>query len=146
MKIYKIIDNTNGNVYIGKTIQELDKRLKHHKYTKQCMSRDIIKNGDYRIELIEETEDDTRERYWILNTECINVIIPGRTHKEWRDLNKDTVMEKNRLRSRAWRKDNPDRARENNRIRCRWEQSMGGRPSRNNMSLLRIDPNILIEG
>jgi hypothetical protein len=32
----------------------------------------IIKNGDYKIELIEETDDETRERYWILNTECIN--------------------------------------------------------------------------
>ena len=33
MKIYKIIDNTNGNIYIGKTEQKyLCERLSSHKY------------------------------------------------------------------------------------------------------------------
>ena len=83
LKIYRIVDNTNGNIYIGKTENTLKQRLKRHKIDKDCVSREIIKNGDYKIELIEETDDDTRERYWILNTDCINHNIPGRTQKEW---------------------------------------------------------------
>ena len=83
-KIYKIVDNTNGNVYIGITTQKyLSSRLAGHRQDKTCMSRDIIKNGDYKIELIEETDDKTRERYWIENTDCVNKQIPGRTKKEW---------------------------------------------------------------
>ena len=96
VKIYRIVDNTNGNIYIGKTKQKyLSDRLSSHKYDYKiknkngCVSREIIKNGDYKIELVEETEDETRERYWIENTDCINTIIPGRTTKEWRKQNHD---------------------------------------------------------
>ena len=108
LKIYRIIDNTNGNVYIGKTDQKyLSDRLSSHKYDykrgKNCSSGKIIKNGDYKIELIEETQDESRERYWILNTECVNKVIPGRNIKEskknWRDKNKDKIKELHQLRS-----------------------------------------------
>lgn len=88
-KIYKIVDNTNGKIYIGLTIRTLKERLNQHKHSLDCVSRDIIKNGDYKIELIEETEDKSRERYWIENTECINVMIPGRTGKEYREDTKE---------------------------------------------------------
>ena len=60
LKIYKIIDNTNGNIYIGSTVQPLSKRLVGHrssynqyikgkKYVKSC---DIIKNNNYNISYI----------------------------------------------------------------------------------------------
>jgi len=98
LKIYRIVDNTNGNIYIGKTTQTLKQRLSKHKYKKSCMSRDIIKNGDYRIELIEETDDINRERYWILNTECINKQIPGGTRKEYYENNKDIAISNSRNR------------------------------------------------
>ena len=58
-----------------------------------CVSRDIIKNGDYKIELIEETEDKSREKYWVKNTECINKNIPGRTDKEYREDNKEKLKQ-----------------------------------------------------
>ena len=48
-KIYKIVDNTNGNVYIGSTIQTLSQRLGGHETNLNCSSRDIIANGDYDI-------------------------------------------------------------------------------------------------
>ena len=51
-KIYRIVDNTNGNIYIGITKQSLKARKNQHKSHKKCMSREIIKNGDYKIELI----------------------------------------------------------------------------------------------
>ena len=126
-KIYRIVDNTNDNIYIGRTTQLLRQRLAEHTYCGRCSSRDIIKNGDYRIELIEETHDKMRERYWILNTECVNKAIPGRTKKEWRQdnihLNKD------------WQA-------KYDKTRYIWFSSMGGRPWHNNMSLLKIDPNL----
>ena len=82
-KIYKLIDNTNEDIYIGMTKRDLNLRLAQHKYKgNDCLSRKIIANGDYKIELIEETDDKIRERYWIENTECINKTIPGRTWKE----------------------------------------------------------------
>jgi len=98
LKIYKIVDNTNGNIYIGKTENTLKQRLAVHKIDKNCSSTEIIKNGDYRMELIEETQDKTRERYWIENTECINKQIPGRNRKEYkkeyRVKNKDIIQNK----------------------------------------------------
>ena len=118
-KIYKIIDNTNGNIYIGLTIRTLKERLNHHKHQLDCVSRDIIKNGDYKIELIEETTDKSRERYWIENTECINKVIPGRTGKEYRQDTKeqwapyyqnyrDTHKEENLIYQRQYRIDNKE--------------------------------------
>jgi len=157
IKIYKIIDNTNGNIYIGKTTQTLKERLSNHKNITTCMSREIIKNGDYKIELIEETEDDTRERYWIENTDCINKYIPGRTDKEWNEVNKDKMIaykekyysnnkELCKNRAKEYYHNNIERLSEDNkkrqRIRNNWMSSMGGRPDNNNMSLLKIDPNL----
>jgi hypothetical protein len=107
-KIYKIIDNTNGNIYIGSTFQKyLSTRLAGHvsnykqyvkdkyRYTK---SFDIIKNGDYDIVLIENVNCETKEqlhakeRYYIETMNCINKVIPGRTTKEYSDY----YYEKNR--------------------------------------------------
>jgi predicted GIY-YIG superfamily endonuclease len=89
-KIYKLVDNTNGNIYIGSTIQSLSKRKSQHKEIKnKCKSKLIINNGDYDIILIEnypcssKEELFARERYFIENIECINKMIPGRTKKEW---------------------------------------------------------------
>ncbi len=131
-KIYKIVDNTNDNVYIGITTQTLKRRLNGHKHKITCSSRNIIKNGDYRIELIEETDDKTRERYWIQNTDCINKYIPGRTATQYYSDNKEKKKE--------YREKNKEKQKEHNKIRNNWASSMGGRPYRNNMSLLKIDP------
>jgi hypothetical protein len=61
IKIYKLIHN-GQIVYIGQTKQKLTRRKdggyykneKLHKISKEC-----------KIELIEETDDVSRERYWI---------------------------------------------------------------------------------
>ena len=142
MKIYKIIDNTNGNVYIGKTKNTLNYRLRKHKSNRTCSSRLIIDNGDYRIELIEETDDDSRERYWIENTDCINVNIPGRTDKEWREKNKDKnkeYREKNKEKIKEYEKVNKERKKEYRKYR----NSFGGDPRYDNC-LLKIDPDLFI--
>ena len=123
-KIYKIVDNTNDNVYIGITTTTLKRRLSKHKCYQECVSRDIIKNGDYRIELIEETDDKTRERHWIENTECVNKNIPGRTKKEY---------------NKEYRKNNKEKKAEYNKNYNEFRSSMGGDPRTHN-NLLKIDP------
>ena len=61
-KIYKIIDNTNGSVYIGSTTQSINKRLSEHisNYKRYLNGKyhynssfEIIKNGNCKIELLE---------------------------------------------------------------------------------------------
>lgn len=92
-KIYKIVDNTNGDIYIGSTICSLQKRLWGHK-TDSKKRRDItsckiILNGDYKIELIENYPCNThkellqREQYYIDNTDCINKHNAKKDKKEY---------------------------------------------------------------
>lgn len=97
-KIYKIVDNTNNNIYIGSTSSKyLSVRLAMHRihyrqYLKNShnyiTSYEIIKNGNYKIELIEIVPDKAnlkiRERYHIEHTpNCINKNIPSRTNREF---------------------------------------------------------------
>jgi len=115
-KIYKIVDNINNNVYIGSTCCSLKKRLVNHKSNykrflkgifNNVTSFDILKNNDYKIELLEDCEIKTKdellakERYYIENNDCLNKCIPVRTEKEYkqyqkeyRETNKDKANEK----------------------------------------------------
>ena len=92
-KIYKIIDNTNGNEYYGSTIVNLNERKSRHvtdykrylnKKTDYVLtSFEIIKNNNYKICLVEDfpcnskKELETREAYYIRNNNCVNKIIVG---------------------------------------------------------------------
>ena len=86
-KIYKLIDNTNGDVYIGSTTQTLSRRLDGHrghykhylnKTGRKCLSFKIIKNNDYKIILIcncpcnNIEELHKIEQKYIDEYECIN--------------------------------------------------------------------------
>ena len=89
-KMYKIIDNTNENVYVGSTCEPtLARRLSRHVANYKCYlkgtykyttSFEIIKNNDYDIILIENypcnTKDElyARERYWTNQIKCVNKI------------------------------------------------------------------------
>ena len=114
-KIYKIIDNTNDNIYIGSTCRTLKYRLTEHKSAYKrflkglhgnTKSFDIIKNGDCKIELLENCDIKTkqellaRERFYIQNNDSLNKNIPGRYdngtqqyQREYRDTNKDKIKE-----------------------------------------------------
>ena len=121
-KIYKLVDNTNGNIYIGSTCQStLAQRLTKHvceckrvlenKANQTISSYEIIKNGNYDIVLLESypcnSKDElfARERFYIENTNCVNKRIPLRTVEEtkvidkqtaklYRLKNRDTILEK----------------------------------------------------
>ncbi len=105
-KIYKIVCNETGLIYVGSTCESsLARRLAGHvgvykKYLnggKKCSSYKIIENQDYKIILLENVncnnidELHARERHFVENIECVNKAIPNRTKKEWTDDNKDKV-------------------------------------------------------
>ena len=111
-KIYKIVDKTNNNIYIGSTAEKyLSRRLQHHianykiyidPNKKKCYttSFEIIKNNDFEILLLEtypcnnKYELEQRERYYIENNNCINKNIPTRTKKEYHENNKTELNQK----------------------------------------------------
>lgn len=111
-RIYQLIDLGNNDKYIGSTTRSLNERLSGHvnkyklyingKYN-YVTSFDIIKNGNYKIELIEvypcENNEQllAREGYFIKTTTCINKNIAGRSKKErqkkWLENNKEYFRE-----------------------------------------------------
>ena len=156
-KIYKLIDNTNDNIYVGITKKKyLSYRLSHHKYEykierrRKCMSREIIKNGDYKIELIEETYDKLRERYWIEKLNCVNKVIPYRTKeeqkrykklwmKQYSEKNKDKIIQK----QKQYYENNKGKILEQRKNYYNSKNSWGG-DYRYNNNLLRIDINLFL--
>jgi hypothetical protein len=108
--VYNITDGTNN--YIGSTEVSLEERLKKHENSYKCYlegkyhyvsSFDIIKKGNYRIELLEECNvNNTHELRVIEGTyqqemQCVNKLIAGRTDKEsmkkYREAHKETIAE-----------------------------------------------------
>ncbi len=89
-KIYKIVCNKTGLIYIGSTCSTLEKRLKRHesdckryldKKTNHLISSIFVTfNNDYKIELIENypcqnrKELEDREYFHIDDNECINTL------------------------------------------------------------------------
>lgn len=131
-KIYKIVDNTNGNIYVGSTCEPtLARRLAGHvgnykQYLKDkyryMTSYDIIKNDDYDIVLLDnypcETKDQlsARERYYIEKLDCVNKVIPGRTHKETNQEYYVNNKEKIILASKLYRDQNKDKISQQDKV------------------------------
>ena len=126
-KIYKIVCNITGKIYIGSTVSTLSRRLSQHKslykrhlkgITRFTTSFDIIKEGDYKIVLIENVncsnkeELSKRERYYIENLDCVNITIPLRTNKEYKEDKKEEIHQKNKI----YYQKNIDKIHERNRI------------------------------
>ena len=112
-KIYKIVCNVTGKIYIGSTTKKyLCDRLANH-VCKYKMWKDdkreyvssfaVIDSGSYNIVLIEKypctSKDELhrRERHYIESLECVNLAIPGRTSKEYYEENKEVISAKSRL-------------------------------------------------
>jgi len=173
-KIYKIVDNTNGNVYYGSTVRTLSWRLTKHKESgNKCMSKYIIENGNYNIILIEnypcESREqlESREAHYITNNECINIMTPGRTHKEWYQENRERILIKmknkvktderkqyeidysiknkdiNNEKSKLWYQNNKDKKLEYDRQLRAYRYSWGGHISTVG-NLLNIDVNLFL--
>ena len=120
-KIYKIVDSTNGNKYIGSTTGSIEEELREHESNyKKCLNEkcyykasfDIITNGDYFIELIEDfpcndkKQLNDRKEYWIKQYNyCVNERIGGRTAKQYHKYNIDEIKKYNK----QYREDNQEK-------------------------------------
>jgi len=131
-KIYKIVCNKTGLVYVGSTTEKtLSKRLANHKANYKdwkegkrntvATSSKIFDNDDYYIVLIESfpcsTRDELhqRERYYIESTDCINKVVPCRTKSEYRIDNMDKIKkyrEDNKENIKNYRDTNKETAKE----------------------------------
>ena len=108
-KIYKIVCNKTGLQYIGSTKEKyLSRRLARHKQNYNDFQKGkghymssfkLFDNKDVSIILIEtypcnsKYELESRERYWIENSECVNMVVPTRTRKEKRESNTELTKE-----------------------------------------------------
>jgi len=111
-KIYQIVCYTTGKVYIGSTCEPtLARRLtKHRNDYKRFMkgtynyvySFEVIKENNYKIELIKYFSCETKEQLsaeegkYIRNMDCVNKQVAGRTSKEWRQDNKGKKIDTNK--------------------------------------------------
>lgn len=75
--IYKIVNILNGKIYIGKTVQKLNERVKQHLRNKYISGIDgaLKKYGleNFKVEVVEKcTIDilDEREKFWIAFYDC----------------------------------------------------------------------------
>ena len=144
-KIYKIVCNTTGIMYIGSTCEaNLARRLSNHKsdfkrwkeksknVTASC---EVIENNNYEIILIEnypcnsKDELHARERFFIENNHCVNRSIPTRTMKEYDQDNKERIREtkkiyfaKNKQKikeyQQQWYEDHKETVKAQNKIWC----------------------------
>ena len=141
-KIYKIVCNETGLIYIGSTAQKyLSTRLGGHKANyKQYLNGNfnyitsfkIIEGNNFDILLIEKYsckdnyELKAKERYYSETMDCVNKTIPNRTPKEHYIDNKKTLnknsrthykdnKEKRKKQIKHYRKTNKENIQEHNR-------------------------------
>jgi hypothetical protein len=122
-KIYKIVCNESGKIYIGSTTQSLNTRLIHHKSdykrylqgkTNYFTSYQILENNNYHIELICDypcsckKELQTMEAKYIREIDCVNKYIPCRTKKEYGKQR----YEQNKDKTKEYREQNKDKKKE----------------------------------
>ena len=110
-KIYKILNNTTSDVYVGSTCQKLSKRLANHKTKLNEGKETLLYNkmrelGDknFYIELVEDYPCENgeqlkrREGEIIREMATLNEKIAGRTHQEWCEENREGKNYKERER------------------------------------------------
>ncbi len=89
-RVYEIVCNKTGKVYIGSTRVSLCVRLCVHRYYykrfkegkhRWLSSFDVLEGGDYEIHLLEEIEFEKnselieREKYYIRSRDCVNAYL-----------------------------------------------------------------------
>ena len=104
-KIYKIVSMNNPElIYYGHTCQTLSQRFSSHKSkSNNTTSKQVIDKGDAIILLVEDypcqsdNEARTREGFYILNNQCVNKCVAGRSKQEsdkaYYDKNTTKILE-----------------------------------------------------
>ena len=126
-KIYKIVCNITGLTYYGSTCEPtLSRRLAKHRsnykdylngasHSHYMTSYKVLENGNCDIILIESypcnsnDELTSRERYYIENNECVNKIIPSRSHEEYKELNREWYQNYMKEYNKKYREENYDK-------------------------------------
>ena len=106
--VYKLTDNTTGKFYIGSTKHSVERRKGDHERAYRCyvngkhnytVSFDIIKDGNYMIELLEEvkyndiSELRAREQHYINSMEnCINKVAAHISKEERKKINHEFYL------------------------------------------------------
>jgi hypothetical protein len=105
-KIYKIVSPSNPDlIYYGSTTQKLSSRMSSHrahykKNTYNLTSSKVLCFEDAIILLVENYPCNSKEELLkkegecILNNDCINKQIAGRTNTIWRKDNKEHISDK----------------------------------------------------
>lgn len=109
VNFYKIVCNDSGLIYVGSTIQPIEKRLQAHECNYRLYlenryhfttSFTIIEKNNYTIQLIECVEcvdrkqRDSIELLHILNENSVNRNHPGRDKKQYHQDNKEKIKER----------------------------------------------------
>ena len=107
-RIYCIRNNIDDGICVGSTTQTLSKRMCEHRWRSKNPGKKhqplYAKMNElgvdcFYIELIEYCQCDTLEELMMVEGKHIrqigtwNISIPGRTSKEWREHNKERVLE-----------------------------------------------------
>ena len=103
-KIYTIKSYQTEKKYIVSTTQQLCVRLGKHRIDfkdNKGTAKNILQYDDYYIELIEnyacnnKEELEQRERFYIQENinNCVNVRLPTRKQKEYKELNKESIKQ-----------------------------------------------------
>ena len=106
-KVYKLV--AGGMTYVGSTTLPLSRRKEGHKTgwkqwkagkKRKTSSYDLFESGEpVDIVLLEDVPCErreqlhARERHWIETLDCVNLRVPGRTMKEYREANRDKILE-----------------------------------------------------
>ena len=132
-KVYKMV--AGGMTYVGSTTTTLAQRKATHKVKwkrwkvgtgHQVTSFDLFETGEpVDIVLLEDVPCErreqlhARERHWIETLDCVNRRVPGRTAKEYREVNQDKIKEwgkryreANRGKAKQYREANQDKIKE----------------------------------
>ena len=133
-RVYTIRSHQTTDIYIGSTTQTLSQRMTdHRKNYKQYLDKkknyitsyEIVQYEDAYIELLFEGEFESvnylhrKEGEYQREMDCVNKMIAGRTHKEWREAHKPHILERVKKYAvehrdhileyqQEWRKKNPD--------------------------------------
>ena len=108
-KIYKIWSVSTDEIYVGSTVQSLSRRMTGHRRNYKhylngkgnfVSSYKILDYGNAKIELVEKfgcsckEELLAREGHFIRTLNCVNLCIAGRTQKQYREDNKESIRDK----------------------------------------------------
>jgi hypothetical protein len=143
-KIYKIVGET-GATYYGSTTLSLKDRLRCHLADNRTSASKIIGVMPYEMILVEDypceskKELGEREAWYIRENPCVNIGIPGRTHKQWKLENSKRIRDYKRL---YYQNNHEFRESENKKKRLRWNWTNSFGDARRTNCIRYCDPSL----